>query len=149
MINPNWKCTTDYLIIVSTFNYWNRLSRKAICMIFLEILTSGLNEIVFLKHVFVLVIFFGINAEVNGWHCTIYSLEVIKLYDFDTFKGETSSVPQTVMLRKPHCRFSKYSVHFVAGSKEKTLDLDVENLGLDPTNRSLRMKSTCLKFNRI
>lgn len=48
------------------------------------------------------------------------------------------------MLRKSHCRFSKYSIPFVAGSKEKTLDLDVENLGLDPANKRLHMKSTCL-----
>lgn len=28
VINPNWKCTINYLIIVSAFNYRNRLSRK-------------------------------------------------------------------------------------------------------------------------
>lgn len=141
MINPNWKWTTNYLIM-STFNYWNRLSRKVIFALLLKILISRLNEIVLLKHVFVLVLFFLLNTEVNDWCCTIYSLEVIKFYDFDIFKGESASVPQTLVLRKSHCRFSKYSIPFITGSKEKTLDLDIENLGLDPTNRSLCMKST-------
>lgn len=110
MINPNSKCTTNYLIIVSAFNDLNRLSKKVVCVFSLKILTSRLNEIVFLKHIFVSVIYFSLNADVNGWYCTIYNLEVITFYNFDTFKEETASIPQTLMLRKSHCRFSKYSI---------------------------------------
>lgn len=148
MINPNWKCTKNYLI-ECIFNYWNRLSRKVIFALPLKILTPRLNEIVFLKHRFVLVLFFVLNTEANDWCCIIYSLELIKFYDFDIFKGESASIPQTRVLRKSHCRFSKYFIPFIAGSREITLDLDTENLGLDPTNRSLCMKNTSSKFLRI
>ena len=50
--------------------------------------------------------------------------------------------------KKSHCLFSKYSISFTAGSKEKTLDLDMENLGLDTTNRKSLYEKHMIKVSQ-